>query len=106
MPNCDYVRRYYEVPAEIGRRVMIDGKPGIITEDRGAYIGVVMDGDKATNIRPYHPTWKVEYLDMGTVPKLTRSQLRYRHYLRVSECYDDFRHYLECVSAGRKSPPA
>ena len=70
-------------------------------EDRGTYIGVVMDGDKPTNVQPYHPTWMVEYLDMGEVPKLTRSQQRYRAYLRVADCYDDFHHFLKCESASR-----
>lgn len=37
--SLEYIRRYYGVPAEIGRRVRIDGKEGVIAEDRGAYIG-------------------------------------------------------------------
>lgn len=44
--NCEYVRAHYNVPAEIGRRVVVDGKPGIITSDRGHYIGVNFDADK------------------------------------------------------------
>jgi len=78
-----YIRRYYEVPACIGRGVVIDGKPGVIVEDRGAYIGVVMDGDPATHVRPYHPTWMCAYGDMRPVPKITRSQRRYRDFLNA-----------------------
>lgn len=54
--NCTYVKQYYEVPADIGRRVMVDGEPGIITEDRGHYIGVTFDADKPGTVRNVHPT--------------------------------------------------
>jgi len=44
--NCEYVAQYYGVPACIGRRVIAYGKPGIIAEDRGNYIGILLDSDK------------------------------------------------------------
>lgn len=44
--NCAYVRLHYQVPAEIGRRVIAYGKPGVILADRGHYIGVVLDEDR------------------------------------------------------------
>ncbi len=44
--NCEYVQQYYSVPACIGRRVVVDGKPGVIAKDRGHYIGVNFDSDK------------------------------------------------------------
>jgi len=78
-----YVRGSYGVPAAIGRRVTIDGKPGVIAEDRGHYIGVNFDADKPGVIRNAHPTWKVEYLDMGTVRPMTRSQRRYEAFLEA-----------------------
>ena len=34
-------------------------------------------------------------LQSETPPKLTRSQKRYRDYLEVAECYEDFKHYLQ-----------
>lgn len=92
--NCEYVRQHYQVPAEIGRRVIMNGKPGIIAEDHGAHIGVLFDADKPNNIKPCHPTWKVEYGEMGKVRKMTRSQKRYREYLDVAECYDSFAAWL------------
>ena len=49
--DCPYVKEHYKVPAEIGRRVVVDGKPGIIAEDRGHYIGVNFDADKLGIIR-------------------------------------------------------
>lgn len=88
--NCEYIRNYYSVPAEIGRRVEVDGKPGIIAEDRGHYIGVNFDKDKPGAISNCHPTWRVEYADMGKVRKLTRSQVRYRRYLERGDCFDNF----------------
>ena len=90
---CEYVREHYGVPAEIGRRVIVNGKPGIIAEDRGHYIGVNFDTDKPGVIRGCHPTSEVEYLGMGTIRKTTRSQRRYAEYLR-SECCESFAEYL------------
>lgn len=84
MQNCDYVRKYYGVPACIGRRVVAYGKPGIIAEDRGHYIGILLDSDKPGNVGNYHPVDGIEYLDeMGRVRPMTRSQKRYREYLEA-----------------------
>jgi hypothetical protein len=97
-PSTDplaYVRRYYSVPAEIGRKVTVGGRPGIITADRGAYIGVTFDDDKPTAVVPCHPTSQVAYGEMGALRPLTRSQKRYRDYLEVGDLYEDFRHYLK-----------
>jgi len=88
--DCQYVQKYYGVPACIGRRVKIDGKPGVIAEDRGAYIGVLFDGDKPNNISPCHPAWRVEYLEMGKVRKMTRSQKRYQRFREFGDCFDSF----------------
>jgi hypothetical protein len=92
--SCEYVRQYYAVPAELNRRVRVSGKPGIITADRGQYIGVTFDADKPHIIRNAHPTSEVEYLEMGTPRKLTRSQRRYLDYLEVADLYETFAHYL------------
>jgi len=81
--NCEYVRENYGVPAAIGRRVVVYGKPGIIAEDRGHYIGVNFDADKPGVIRNAHPTSEVEYGEIGTVRKMTRSQRRYNDYLNA-----------------------
>lgn len=91
--NCEYVRDYYGVPAEIGRVVIVNGKPGIIVEDRGHYLGVNFDDDKPGIISNCHPTWKVEYLGLGTVRKQTKSQQRYRRYLEYGECFENFIEY-------------
>ena len=96
--NCEYVSKYYGVPACIGRRVEINGKRGVIAEDMGNYIGVQLDTDNPSNIKPYHPTHMVKYLGMGKVRKMTRSQLRYRRYLRVGDCFDTFFDFLKYES--------
>lgn len=96
--NCEYVREYYGVPAEIGRRVVISGKPGIISADRGGYIGVTFDSDKPFVVRNAHPTSEVEYLELGALRKLTPSQERYRRYLEVADLYENFGHYLRAHS--------
>lgn len=63
--NCDYVRRHYGVPAEIGRRVIANGEPGVIMADRGQYIGIILDSDPKKRIRNYHPTWEMQYGEMA-----------------------------------------
>jgi hypothetical protein len=100
--SCQYVREYYRVPAEVGRRVTVYGKPGIIVADRGHYIGVNFDDDKPGVIRNAHPTCEVQYLRMGEIRKLTKSQERYRRYLDVSECFETFMDF--CRYDGAKNP--
>lgn len=101
---CEYAREYYGVPACIGRRVTVNGEPGIIAEDRGHYIGVTFDKDKPGVISNAHPTWKVEYLDMGKIRKMTRSQKRYRAWLDYgADYFDDFIDFCRSYDATRKA---
>lgn len=95
MTNFEYVREYYGVPAEIGRRVIVSGKAGVIAADRGHYIGVNFDADKPGVIYNCHPTSDVEYGDIGKVRRMTRSQQRYAEYLEVGDCFDNFKHFLQ-----------
>jgi len=88
--NFEYVKSYYQVPAKIGRRVLVNGDPGIIAEDRGHYIGVNFDRDKPGIIKNCHPTWKVEYQGVGTVRKPTKSQQRYQRYLEYGDGFHSF----------------
>lgn len=99
---CDYIKQTYNVPADIGRKVTIDGRVGVIAEDRGNYIGVNFDNDEPGVILNAHPTWKVEYLDMGVIrtvkpKKLTRSQKRYQEFkqaVRDDWWHEDFAAWL------------
>jgi len=78
--SCEYVRNYYGVPAETGRLVCHAGRPGIIAEDRGNYIGVNFDDEKPGQVHNVHPTDEnLEYLGMGKVRKMTRSQRHQNH---------------------------
>lgn len=93
--SCQYVRDYYGVPAEIGRRVTVYGKPGIIVADRGHYIGVNFDLDKPGRICNAHPVDGVVYMGMGKIRKMTKSQERYQKYLGCGECFGSFREFLQ-----------
>jgi hypothetical protein len=90
--NFEYVRTTYGVPAEIGRRVTVNGKPGIIAADRGHYIGVNFDASKPGMIMNAHPTSGVEYLGMGTVRKPSKYAARAARY---REYADGFRSFIE-----------
>jgi hypothetical protein len=103
MSNCEYVREHYGVPACIGRRVTVSGKPGVIAEDRGHYIGVNLDSAKPGVIVNAHPTWEVEYLDMGFVRPMTRAQRRYMRWLEVGECFESFRDFIVYETAREKA---
>ena len=92
--DCEYVRKYYGVPACIGRRVEAYGKPGIITEDRGHYIGVTLDSEKPGTVNNYHPTDQIKYMGMGKIRPMTRSQARYKRYIQSDDCFDSFRDFL------------
>jgi hypothetical protein len=90
-----YIIDYYDVPACIGRRVVIAGEPGIIVADRGQYIGVTLDSDKPNTVNNYHPTDHVVYGEMGIPRKPTRAQQRWMEYKEVADCFPDgFRDYL------------
>ncbi len=81
---CHYVREAYGVPAEIGRRVSWNGKPGTIYQDGGCHVAVNFDEDKAGICYQVHPTDPgLEYLEMGKIRKMTRSQSRYQEFIRA-----------------------
>jgi hypothetical protein len=91
--GCDYARLQYGVPAEIGRRVTVCGRPGIIAADRGHYIGVNLDADAPGVIKNAHPTWEVVYGEMGRVRLPTRSARRYQEYIEA-DCAESFGEWL------------
>ncbi|NCC52441.1 MAG: hypothetical protein EOM20_14650 [Spartobacteria bacterium] len=103
--NCEYVRNYYGVPAQIGRRVICSGKPGVIAKDRGHYIGVNFDEDKPGIIRNVHPTDDVEYGEIGKIRSMTRSQARYQRYLDIADCFHSFRDFLAYEHEQRQLTP-
>jgi hypothetical protein len=91
--SFEYIREYYGVPAELGRRVIVNGKPGVIADAMGHYIGVLFDEAEPGHILPAHSASCVEYLGMGEVKKPSRSRQRYLDYLKL-ECEETFAEYL------------
>ena len=92
--NCDYVRNYYNIPAEIGRLVKYKNRTGIIANDGGNYIAVNFDDMKLGQTLNVHPTDpNLEYLGMGEVRKMTRSQRRYREFIQI-DCGCSFAEWL------------
>jgi hypothetical protein len=95
----EYIKDNYHVPAQIGRRVIVYGKPGIIIEDRGHHLGVNFDEDRPGVVKSAHPTCEVEYLDrIGIIRKMTRSQRNYQTYLK-SECSESFGEWLKITQS-------
>jgi len=94
MTPFKYVQDYYNVPAVYGRRVTVAGKPGIIIEDRGHYIGVNFDTDKPGVCHNCHPIDGVIYGDMGKPRNPSRSAARYQRYLSLRDCFDSFVQFL------------
>jgi hypothetical protein len=90
----EYIKEYYQVPADIGRRVIVDGKHGTIIKDMGNYIGVNFDSDKAGIASACHPTWEVTYGEMGKIRKPSRSAARYQRYLASDGIYENFKQFL------------
>lgn len=86
----DYIRTYYNVPAELGRRVIANGEEGIICSERAGHIGINLDKDKPGVIKYYHPTWNMEYLGLGKIRKITKAQSRYKRYLEYGDSFDSF----------------
>lgn len=82
----EYIKNRYNVPAEIHREVIVNGKKGVITKDMGNYIGVNFYDNVTADSLPCHPTWEVNYLETFNpnppIKKLTASQKRYREFIR------------------------
>jgi hypothetical protein len=64
-----WIREYYRVPAKVGGRVEYTGesKPqlGTICGASGSHLSIRLDGVKHS--MPFHPTWKLRYLDAEAV---------------------------------------
>lgn len=59
--TADGVRRAYQVPAKVGSRVDVSGRPGTIVGFRNGKLRVRFDGDP--QIYNAHPTRNTTYLD-------------------------------------------
>lgn len=92
--SFEYIQKHYGVPAEYGRRVIADGEPGVIVGCCGQYVEVNLDKHKRTVTANYHPTWNMQYLEMGTVRKLTAGQRRYQEFLDADWFDGNFAQWL------------
>jgi len=99
--SFEYINKSYGVNACIGRRVIVDGEAGVIVGANGAHIKVNFDNTKASDYSYCHPTWRVEYLEMGNVRKLTAGQKRYQEYLKA-DCDESFAEWLGVDKASRE----
>lgn len=76
MSGLSYIRAYYRVPAKRGMRVVMDGRTGVIVGAVYAYLRIRFDD--TGEVRPAHPTWRIEY------PKeedhMSREDIRQRAY--------------------------
>lgn len=63
--SIEYIRKTYGVPAKRGGRVEYTGgtmpELGTIRSASGGHLNIQIDGRK--DARPFHPTWKLRYLD-------------------------------------------
>ena len=83
-----YINQYYGVVACLGRRVVADGKPGIIIGAENANIVVNLDEHKPGQRTFWHPTWNMTYLDIGKIRPMSAGQKRYQEYLNAREWFD------------------
>jgi len=85
--SFEYIKKYYKVPAEEYREILLDARKGVIVGGKGQYLLVVFYDDKKLNPLPCHPTWKVEYLETFNYKppksKNHKSKERYNHFLSL-----------------------
>jgi len=79
----EYIKEHYGVTAKLGQVIEYNGDFGLITEDRGHYVGVTFDKDKPGDTVNIHPTDdNLKYLDkVKKIRLMTRSQKNYQEYL-------------------------
>lgn len=103
MHAFEYVRTHYGVPAELGRRVTVGNRTGIIAADRGHYIGVNFDDHKPGHIRNVHPTDGVVYGEIGKIRKPSKGAERYARYLRYGDSFKSFIDFCRWDSGQERS---
>lgn len=75
MSQFDYINRTCSLSVKRGSRVRytgsrkakaVGGVLGTVTSASGAYLMILMDGEKAA--QPYHPTWELQVLEDEVAP--------------------------------------
>ena len=80
----EYIKDNYDVEVVLGNVIYFDGERGLVTEDRGHYIGVTFDKDKPGTISNIHPTDEkldIRHHIVELIRRMTRSQKNYQEYL-------------------------
>lgn len=103
MSDFEYVRTHYGVPAELGRRVTVGNRTGIIAADRGHYIGVNFDDRKPGHIDNVHPTDRVVHGEIGKIRKPSRGAARYERYLKYGDSFKSFIDFCRWDSGSERS---
>lgn len=78
--SLDYIKQHYGVPADLGRKVVFQGRTGVIVGYHGACLKVNFDDEKPNKYAKLHPNWHIEYGDIGVIRPLTRGQQRYQEW--------------------------
>ena len=80
----EYIKATYAVDVKLGMDINFNGDRGIVTEDKGHYIGVTFDKDKPGAVSNIHPTdEKLTFTGkFRKIRKMSRSQQNYSNYLR------------------------
>jgi hypothetical protein len=58
--ELEHIRTTYGVPAKLGGKIEYRWRPGAIVGAKGAHLRIRLDGE--SEIKLYHPTWKIKYL--------------------------------------------
>ena len=83
--RLEYIKDHYGVDISLGMEVEFNGDTGVVTADRGHYVGVTFDKDKPGAMSNIHPTDEAIKFT-GRVRKIrgmTRPQRNYQGYLRL-----------------------
>ena len=80
MTGIEHINKTYGVNACVGRRVVANGKPGVIIGTNNSHLAINLDEDKPGVPTYWHPMWNMQYLEMGAIRKMTAGQKRYQEY--------------------------
>lgn len=74
--SIEWIRKNYSVPAKVGGRIEYSGETppqlGTICGASGGHLSIRLDGVKHS--MPFHPTWKLRYLDADTSKAAPREE--------------------------------
>lgn len=100
--SFEYIKKNYGVNPELGMRVEINGRGGVIIKDLGSHIGVNFDDNKLGVCLRCHPTWEVKYFDeIVKIRKPKKSSSRFADFIS-SDTGWTFKEWLKYKEYRRK----